>query len=213
MYNKLEFKLIFMKTKFTLLKLYLIIIIYFSIIYNALSQTKYIVNVSNYSFSPSTLTILAGDTVEWHNISGNHNVNGTTGTFPSNPASFGNLAGTGWTYSYVFNTVGSYEYQCNIHPSMKGYITVNAAAIASSVFENKFLSFYPNPCSKILNINYNLHNNIAVKIYNITGTLVLSKQIDLNDNTIDIESIPMGLYIVQFLEDNKIVFSRKLIKE
>lgn len=95
---------------------------------NPKAQTSHNVTVSNYSFSPNNLTITAGDEVVWTNTGGNHNVNGNQSTFSSNPASFGNNVGSGWTYKFVFNTAGTYDYQCDPHAGggMVGKITVNA---------------------------------------------------------------------------------------
>ncbi|WP_372936221.1 T9SS type A sorting domain-containing protein [Mariniphaga sediminis] len=93
------------------------------------AQTKYVVEASNTVFTPDELSIQAGDTVEWRNVEGWHNVNGQQTTFPENPESFGNQEGNGWVYSHVFTTVGSYNYRCNPHASlgMTGKIEVRAA--------------------------------------------------------------------------------------
>ncbi len=94
---------------------------------NLTGQTSHSVTVSNYAFSPKNLTITAGDEVVWTNTTGSHNVNGEMATFPSNPVSFGNNVGTGWTYKFVFNTPGTYNYQCDPHTAMDmvGLVVVN----------------------------------------------------------------------------------------
>ncbi len=79
------------------------------------AQVKHSVNVTNYKFTPSELQIQVGDTVEWKNTQGFHNVNGTKTAFPSNPESFGNSLGSGWTYKFVFKTAGKYDYHCDPH--------------------------------------------------------------------------------------------------
>lgn len=93
------------------------------------SATVHTVTVNSNFFSPSTLTIQLGDTILWDCVSGCHNVNGTTGTFPSNPGSFGNSVQCApWTYEYTPTATGVYDYQCDPHaPAMSGSITVNAA--------------------------------------------------------------------------------------
>ncbi len=92
-------------------------------------SVKHVVSVTNYKFTPNELTISVGDTVEWQNTQGHHNVNGTTVTFPSNPESFGNSEGMSWTYQHVFNTIGKYDYHCNPHylGGMTGKIEVKDA--------------------------------------------------------------------------------------
>ncbi|MDQ3690691.1 MAG: cupredoxin family copper-binding protein [Chloroflexota bacterium] len=87
------------------------------------------VSIENFLFSPQDLTIEVGDTVTWTNLdSFSH-----TATSTSGPASFdsGNLA-TGDTFSFTFDTAGTYEYFCEIHPNMIGSITVTAATAAPS---------------------------------------------------------------------------------
>ncbi len=81
----------------------------------ALGQTKYIIEASNTKFTPSEIQISVGDTVEWRNVEGYHNVDGLQDTFPSNPESFGNSPGNGWTYTHVFTIPGSYDFRCDPH--------------------------------------------------------------------------------------------------
>lgn len=120
------------------------------------------VSVVNNSYSPATLAITVGDTVTWTQVNGVHNVNGSISTFSSNPASFGNGAAAGgtWTYQYVFTTAGTYQYQCDPHSSfMTGTITVTAAPTTTSPCSDFFISEYVEGSS----------NNKALEIYNPTG--------------------------------------------
>ncbi len=72
------------------------------------------VNIKNYAFSPATITISKGQTVTWTNMdSAPHTVTSTRGIFDS--GSIGN----GQIFSYTFNTAGTFEYSCTIHPSMQ----------------------------------------------------------------------------------------------
>ena len=101
--------------------------------FSALAQTSHTVLVGQggNNFTPSNLTITAGDTVIFDCVSGFHNVDGTTSSYPNNPVSFGNgaAASAPWTYQFVFNTAGSYDYDCTPHVGlgMVGAITVNPA--------------------------------------------------------------------------------------
>ena len=93
---------------------------------NYLGQTNHTVSTAGMSFSPSSLTVNANDTVTFICTSGTHNVNGTQATFPNNPESFGNSLGSGWTYQHVFTIAGTYNYQCDPHAAggMVGSIVV-----------------------------------------------------------------------------------------
>ncbi|MBT6871526.1 MAG: hypothetical protein HOA66_08750, partial [Candidatus Marinimicrobia bacterium] len=95
-------------------------------------EADYVVEVGadGNSFSPADLQIEAGETVQWVNVSGFHNVDGSTDTYPNNPDSFysGSASNDAWTYSYTFEVEGVYDYECTPHaPSMAGTITVSAS--------------------------------------------------------------------------------------
>jgi len=75
--------------------------------------------IQNYAFSPSTLTIRKGANVTWKNDdSVQHMVVSDSAAF-SSP-----LLNTGDTYTFQFNSTGTYPYHCSIHTYMKGTITV-----------------------------------------------------------------------------------------
>ena len=88
----------------------------------------YVVEVSNNVFTPDHLDIAAGETVEWINLGGLHNVDGRTDTYPNNPDSFysGSASNDSWTYSFTFEVAGNYDYECTPHADMGmvGKITV-----------------------------------------------------------------------------------------
>lgn len=92
-------------------------------------QTSHIVDVTSNVFTPDQLTILVGDTVVWTNSQGNHSVNGTQSAYPSNPESFGNGVGAGWTFRHVFTLPGTYDYHCDPHQAfgMLGQVIVEEA--------------------------------------------------------------------------------------
>ena len=76
------------------------------------------VTIANLAFSPATVTIKVGDTVTWtNNDSVPHTVTGTGWDL-------GQVA-PGASVSHKFDTAGSFDYHCTIHPSMApGKVTV-----------------------------------------------------------------------------------------
>jgi amicyanin len=83
------------------------------------------VTISDFAFTPATLTVTAGDTVTWTNDDPIvHTATSTTGAFDS-----GDLVQKA-SYSVTFTTPGTYEYLCTPHPTMTGRIVVEAAAAA-----------------------------------------------------------------------------------
>ncbi len=118
-----------MKTNFTLklVRFFALSFVLALVTLDVYAQTSHNVAVTSNVFTPKELTVTAGDEVVWTNTQGNHNVNGDKATFPNNPASFGNGVGSGWTYKFVFDVAGTYDYQCNPHVGigMVGKIIVN----------------------------------------------------------------------------------------
>lgn len=77
------------------------------------------VAIRDQSFNPPTLEIPAGTSVNWTNLDATpHTVTSDDGTFDS-----GSLA-THESFSYRFDTPGTYSYHCADHPEMTGTITV-----------------------------------------------------------------------------------------
>lgn len=77
------------------------------------------VSIMNFAFNPGTITVHKDTTVIWTN---NDNVAHTVTGNNGGPASSNITPGT--TYSYTFNTVGTFPYHCAIHPSMLGTVQV-----------------------------------------------------------------------------------------
>ncbi|HXD84392.1 MAG TPA: plastocyanin/azurin family copper-binding protein, partial [Rudaea sp.] len=100
----------------------------------AVQATTFTVTAGNYSFSPSSLTINAGDTVTFKNAGGFHNVHSTSGPTSfkcSNDCTSNNApSSNAWSDTITFPTAGTVHYQCDEHASMgmTGSIVVNAAA-------------------------------------------------------------------------------------
>ncbi|HET9316448.1 MAG TPA: plastocyanin/azurin family copper-binding protein [Vicinamibacteria bacterium] len=70
-------------------------------------------NVPSNRFTPQGITIRVGDTVQWNNVAGIHNVNSDTpGLFRS-----GDPAAAPWSYTFTFTTVGTFGYHCEPHGS------------------------------------------------------------------------------------------------
>lgn len=74
----------------------------------------------SFAFSPATLTVSAGTTVIWKNVS---SVPHTMTTDDGTTADSGTIA-VGATFHFKFATAGSFSYHCNYHPYMKATIIV-----------------------------------------------------------------------------------------
>ena len=76
----------------------------------------------DFAFNPQTVTVTVGSRVEWTNTGqAPHSATSDSPLFDSGTLS------TGQSYSYTFDTAGSYPYHCAIHSSMHGTVNVTAA--------------------------------------------------------------------------------------
>jgi plastocyanin len=142
---------------------------------NAFSQTMHTVNSGSYYYTPSSLTIQAGDSVNFINDGGLHDVLVTSGpeilSLPpcSGPCDIGTL---------VFDVEGEYEYICSIgsHAAsgMVGTITVNPApaytAIPDENFEQALIVLEIDDVldGQVLTSSINSIDSLEVESYNIS---------------------------------------------
>ena len=78
------------------------------------------VNIQDFAFAPSTMTIKVGTTITWTNMdSAPHTVVSNSGSEISSET-----LSNGQKYSHTFNTPGTFAYHCGVHTSMKGTIIV-----------------------------------------------------------------------------------------
>ena len=79
------------------------------------------VDIRNFSFTPASITVKKGSTVTWtNNDSSAHTVTEIDGQ--SGPDS--QRLAKGESYTFTYNTVGTFKYVCSLHPDMKGTVTV-----------------------------------------------------------------------------------------
>lgn len=78
--------------------------------------------MENVKFVPQQRSVSTGTKVIWVNK------DGTTHTVTSNDGLFDAEVKSGSSFSYTFNTAGTYEYSCSIHANMTGTIVVNEDA-------------------------------------------------------------------------------------
>ncbi|MET0779679.1 MAG: cupredoxin family copper-binding protein [Candidatus Saccharimonadales bacterium] len=80
------------------------------------------VKIENFTFSPLAITVKKGTTVTWTNkdsVSHTVTADKDTATGPNSE-----LIPQGQTYSFTFDTVGTFSYHCKPHPNMTGTVVV-----------------------------------------------------------------------------------------
>lgn len=90
---------------------------------NDISAEAKSIAISDFSYSPQTITVKKGTTVTWTN---NDSVSHDVAPDESNSEAFqkSELLAQGETYSFTFNTPGTYAYHCTPHPQMTGTVIV-----------------------------------------------------------------------------------------
>ena len=85
----------------------------------AQAQDANTIVMKNFDFSPMMLTVKTGTTVTWKNLDGEpHTVVSPDGAFRSHALDQGD------TFTFKFDTPGTYKYICSIHPKMMAAIVV-----------------------------------------------------------------------------------------
>src|SRR5881396_1476379 len=84
------------------------------------------VSIANKAFGPADVKIPSGDSVTWSWGDGPHNVHVVQGPEVFNSG----IKDAGGTYTRTLTAAGIYTYQCDVHPAMRGQITVTSAAPA-----------------------------------------------------------------------------------
>ncbi len=88
-----------------------------AIAYQAHAQSSATVTIQGYAFQPKDVTVDKGGTVTWTNQdSVVHDVKFSDSESP-------NLK-KGQSYSKTFDKAGTFDYVCDIHPTMKGRVIV-----------------------------------------------------------------------------------------
>jgi plastocyanin len=164
----------------------------------------------------SNRTIEVGDKVIWNWYSnGSHNVKSNSSSTESFESAF---FGTGGAFSHTFTTVGTNSYVCTPHSdNMFGTITVVAEGTLSiDAFDAlSTINMYPNPTSANLTIDFKIQNTekLNIKVFNLLGKEVLSKQISKNDVSVEVSSLNDGIYIVRITSlDGQNSITKRFVK-
>ena len=177
------------------------------------SQSLHVVEVSNFVFTPSNLTINVNDTVRWINIIGNHNVVADDNSFTNGPASTSN-----WVFNYVFTSIGVNPYYCVVHggpggSGMAGVVTVqNPVSVSDQdiVINNfKLEQNYPNPFNPSTLINFTIaeKSTVTLIVYNGIGQKISTILNEVKTKGIfsvefDGSDLPSGIYYIRITAGN-----------
>ncbi len=113
-----------------------------------------------------------------------------------------------------------YMYHCHLlHHEDDGMmgsflvIDTTATGISENNIENYFTT-YPNPVSNFVSIEFqNEIRSAEIKLINVLGEIILSKQIENTENAkLNVSQLSNGIYFLQVKTNNK-VFTQKIVKQ
>lgn len=180
----------------------------------AKGQTKHTIQVADNSFNPSSFVANVGDTVQWVFIPGSMEIHTTTSTsIPSGAASWDQPVNTANpTFDYIITEAGSYDYVCTPHASMgmTGSFTATSPTSVPKV-HTAMASIVPNPAKNAITISA-IVNDLNIYITDMQGRIVKSWAKQEGNTTVDISSIPPGIYTITLQKDH-LLQKEKLIIE
>jgi plastocyanin len=162
------------------------------------------------TYSPSSLQVSVGDTVEWQGNFGFHPLSSTT--VPAGATGWHSASGS--VFDYVVPVPGPYNYTCDAHgPAMSGSFTATPSGVGegeASLNPAKYQlqQNYPNPFNPATEIGYAVAGagNVKLVVYNLIGqemaTLVDEKK-SAGSYRVRFEAsgLASGVYIYRLIAD------------
>jgi plastocyanin len=184
--------------------------------------TVHVVEVSDFQFSPATINVMVGDTIQWTWVSGSHTTTSTS--VPAGAATWDasiNSISPNTSFTYVVTAIGTYTYHCTFHSStMTGNFSATAATSAPTLTgAAKEFNLYPNPVKNDLNISFNYLTEQAgnVRIYDLTGKAVYQMPIEIhagsNQVVMPLAELSTGMYVAEVYAGKEKVGSRRISKD
>lgn len=84
------------------------------------------------------------------------------------------------------------------------HVVSNSSTTKTALSSESIIHSYPNPCENILYLDINTPAaNISYTIYNTEGKIIIDNK-ELVGNSIAVQELPVGLYFIQLILDNKV---------
>lgn len=169
-------------------------------------------------YDPMDVTIHVGDAVHWTTASGTHNVYGMHDMFPDNPEEFSSGEPTSdLDYTHTFTIPGFYGYHCTQQGhslTQHGTITV---LLNESVQEHTLLGqlvMFPVPAAGRLTVQLDGSRLQRAEVLSIDGRSMVTHNMTAGTvNTIDLDGIASGRYLLRLMDTQGQMLVRPFVKE
>ena len=175
------------------------------------NATIWQVNVLNSSFSPNSLpNVVVGDTVGWI-LSSVLSHTTTSTTIPVGAATWNAPINSSTpAFAYIPTVAGTYNYVCTPH-GFTGSFTVTSTVGIDQATQQKISSLvYPNPFSSQLTVQN--HNADAIRIMDLTGHVVLSRDFSEAQTEINLGELAPGMYFLTTWKEGILRQTEKIVK-
>ncbi len=92
-------------------------------------------------------------------------------------------------------------------------ITVSACVGIHEINNSSHFKIYPNPANDYLIITYAKDSDITFKLFDATGKLLITKQLNGRSNRIDINTLAKGIYFIETSDSSKNTYRSKVVKQ
>ncbi len=193
------------------------VIVFFAVVGTAHATTHIIQFGGSFglTYSPNSLSVSVGDTIEWEGDFITHPLSSTS--VPTGAQKFNQ--GTGNLFRYAVIVAGSYQYECEVHFSsgMIGSFTassstgieVGKSSLRPDVFSMK--QNYPNPFNPSTTMSFSIASKsfVSMKVFNVIGrevATIVSEELSPGNYTRQwyANGFASGFYFCQIRADQKV---------
>lgn len=176
------------------------------------------VATSGFTFSPSTITINAGDTVNFVIASIHDVVEVSQATYAAGgnaPLSggFSTPYGGGMVYPAQL-AVGTHWYVCEPHASMgmKGRIIVQSATGIATSELTELISVYPAVASSKVTVRVSEGIHGTLQFIDVEGKVLEDTEINQGELRLYVGDMPKGIYFIRIIDDNGNTVVKRIVK-
>lgn len=192
------------------------------IVFTNVNAVTHMISVGGISFTPNSMSVNVGDTVQWNWSNGSHTTTSTS--VPGGAATWDSpMTQSVTVFKYKVTEAGVYNYKCTPHEGMgmTGSFTASTVTSVPNVsMEDISTSLYPNPFTNELFID---RGNEQPEFTKIAISDILGRQIrNLNienlpvvfgKKRIDVGELPKGVYFVTLKGEGAKAKTIRLVKE